>query len=355
MFSQTKDLPLEELIKLKDNYKIENEYIGGMKSGKAVFSQSDEQDVVDFYVTNKDSFLEALRDTVIKNKVIYIPRNLRIDLSGEKAILIYSNTTIIGDRGVNKSNGARLFTSDSGILPLFIVLDNVKIKGIIIEGNDKDVFYKNKEYKGTNAANLNRYKNPVSAGIHVDGNNFILENCELLGWTHTAVHVKRNSKNNIFKFNYFHHNQRYGLGYGIMVDGGEAIVFGNLFDYNRHDIAGTGIIGSSYEVYCNVFLANTHSDSIDMHGGKDRNDNTDIAGSYMYVYNNYFERNKEGRKAAWLRGVPVKQSFFKNNYVKLIGGNKNENYPDKNQFMQINAKGNISIENNFIIGDIIEK
>src|SRR5690606_21058002 len=129
-----------------------------------------------------------------------------------------------------------------------------------------------------------------------------------------------------FKFNYFHHNRRFGLGYGITVDGGEALIVANYFDFNRHDIAGTGRLGSAYEVCYNVFLSNTYSDSIDMHGGRDRGDGTDIAGDYMYVYNNYFERIRDNRKAAWIRGIPEKKSFFENNIVFIKQEDKNKVY-----------------------------
>ena len=341
---------LEEnvLQKLNKNFKVEEQYIGGLKSGRPYFEYFDDLVRKDYEIKDTQHFLKVLKDSVTKGQVIYIPNDLEIDLTGKKNIVIPSGITIIGDRGKEGGLGARLFTTDSGIFPLFKVEDNIKISGIRIEGGDKNIYFNNIEIIGENSNNLNRYKNPVSTGIEIIGSDFILENCELSGWTHTAIHVKKGSKRNTFKYNFFHHNRRYGLGYGITVDGGEALIVANYFDYNRHDIAGTGIPGSGYEVYLNVFLSNTYSDSIDMHGGYDRKDGTNIAGDYMYVYNNYFERIEGKRKAAWLRGIPQSESFFEYNYVRVKEKLKKKKYQDINQFEQVNAKGNIIIKNNYI-------
>lgn len=351
IFGQDKYLSEESLRNLNNNYVYEGQCIGGLKSGEPYYNYFIENLRYDYVIKDKEHFLNVLKDSIKENQVIYIPGKLEIDLSGEKKIVIRRNVSIVSDRGKEGSHGARLFTTDSGVFPLFRVSDNVKISGVRIEGGDKDIFFNNIQFFGVDADRKNKYENAVSAGVHVEGSNFNLINCELFGWTHTAIHIKKKSKNNIFKYNYFHHNQRYGLGYGITVDGGEALVIANYFDYNRHDIAGTGIEGSGYEVYLNVFLSNTHSDSIDMHGGYDRKDGTNIAGDYMYVYNNYFERVNGQRKAAWLRGIPIKESFFENNYVLLLGSDLNNKRKNSNQFEQVNHYGNIVFKQNYIVND----
>ncbi|EHO08777.1 hypothetical protein HMPREF9714_02148 [Myroides odoratimimus CCUG 12901] len=341
---------LEEnvLQKLNKNFKVEEQYIGGLKSGRPYFEVVVDSLRKDYEIKDAQHFLKVLKDSVTKGQVIYIPNELEIDLTGKKNIVIPSDITIIGDRGKKGALGARLFTTDFGVYPLFQVENDVLIKGIRIEGCDKEIYYKNIKYEGKDSFNLNRYKNPVSTGFHINGNNFYMENCEISGWTYSGVEVNKQSTGNVFKYNYFHHNRRYGLGYGITVNGGQALIVANYFDYNRHDIAGTGIPGSGYEVYLNVFLSNTHSDSIDMHGGYDRGDKTSIAGDYMYVYNNYFERIDGKSKAALLRGIPQRESFFENNYVRIKEKLKKKKYQDINQFKQVNARGNIIIKNNFI-------
>jgi len=344
-YAQESFLSKRNLNKMKSDFRYEGNYIGGIKNGNPFFVK----DVIkpDVVVYTKDDFLKSLKNTSLKRKVIYIPNDVQLDLSNEKQIVIPSNVTIFSDRGIKGSSGAKIFTKTAGTFPLFLVSDNVEICGLQINGGDYDVYFNGIEFKGENSDNLNRYKNPVSTGLQVVGDNFVLENCELSGWTFSAVVIKGGS-NNIIKYNFIHHNRRFGLGYGVTVDGGAAKIYANIFDFNRHDIAGTGVIGSAYEVFLNVFLANTYSDSIDMHGGYDRKDGTNIAGSYMYVYNNYFERIKGQRKAALLRGVPVKNSFFKNNLVNVFDSIPGDNIQNVNQFEQIRARGNINMEGNFI-------
>ncbi|WP_286433543.1 right-handed parallel beta-helix repeat-containing protein [Myroides odoratimimus] len=340
-----------ELVQLNKNYQVEGQFIGGIQNDKPYWKGS-KRELYDYRVSTKNELINVLSIATKSNKsnVIYIPKDIEIDLTGEKGIVLSKGLTIIGDRGIDGSAGAKIFTTESGVFPLFKAMDSVTIKGIRIEGGDKDMYYNNIIFEGDNASKLNTYKNPVSSGIQVFGSNFVMINCEMSGWTHTAVHIKENSENNIFKYNYFHHNRRVGLGYGITVDGGKALIIANLFDHNRHDIAGSGTIGSGYEVYLNVFLRNTYGDSVDMHGGKDRKDGTNISGDYISIYNNYFEREVGGRKAVYIRGVPLKMSYIENNYVfvKKETDIKSNNKESLLQFKQVNQQGNLVIEENYI-------
>jgi len=86
-------------------------------------------------------------------------------------------------------------------------------------------------------------------------------------------------------------NQRNGLGYGVSHGYGKnisSLVECNLFDYNRHSIAGTGVPGNSYEARNNVELGASLSHNFDMHGGKGRRDGTDIAGTKILIHHNTF-------------------------------------------------------------------
>lgn len=338
-------LSQEELSSLKNNYIFEGNYIGGLKNNKPHFKKYNFTN--DYIVTKAEQFFKLIESKKLAGKIIYLKGDFDIDLSDRKNINLPSRLTIYGDRGKNGKKGARLFTRSSGSNPLFNINNNVKIFGLRIEGPDQDIFHNGVEYKGKNALNLNRYKDPVSTGIKIKGSNIIIENCEFSGWTYSAILVDNGSSNNKVRFSYFHHNRRYGLGYGITVNGGDVEVYGNIFNYNRHDIAGTGIKGSSYEVYMNVFLMNTTAHSIDMHGGKDRHDNTDIAGNYLKIYNNYFERENKKTRAFLLRGRPLEKSIFKNNYIK-IKRKDTELISKTFQYEQINSKGNIVVEDNFI-------
>jgi len=75
----------------------------------------------------------------------------------------------------------------------------------------------------------------------------------------------------------------------------------NLFDWNRHSIAGTGKPGSSYIARHNVELGVSLSHCFDMHGGRDRRDGTDVAGTAIEINNNTF---RAPQIPIVIRGVP---------------------------------------------------
>ena len=77
----------------------------------------------------------------------------------------------------------------------------------------------------------------------------------------------------------------------------------NLFDFNRHSIAGTGRPGCSYTARHNVELGTSLSHCFDMHGGRDRNDNTTIAGTTIRIHNNTF---RAPQTPVVIRGIPEK-------------------------------------------------
>ncbi len=101
--------------------------------------------------------------------------------------------------------------------------------------------------------------------------------------------------------NYIHHCQYNGLGYGISHNTASSLIEHNLFDYNRHSIAGTGRPGCTYVARHNVELGTSLSHCFDMHGGRDRKDGTDIAGTAIEIYNNTF---RAPQTPIVIRGVP---------------------------------------------------
>ena len=75
----------------------------------------------------------------------------------------------------------------------------------------------------------------------------------------------------------------------------------NLFNYNRHSLAGTGRPGSGYNASHNVEIGVSLSHMFDMHGGRNRKDGTDIAGTWMKISNNTF---RSRQKALMVSGLP---------------------------------------------------
>jgi len=92
-----------------------------------------------------------------------------------------------------------------------------------------------------------------------------------------------------------------GLGYGVSHDVASSLIERNLFDFNRHSIAGTGRPGCAYEARHNVELGTSLSHCFDMHGGRDRDDGTEVAGTTILVHHNTF---RAPTTPIVIRGVP---------------------------------------------------
>ena len=115
-----------------------------------------------------------------------------------------------------------------------------------------------------------------------------------------------------------------GLGYGVCLDKAEVLIERNLFQDNKHHIAGTGRPGTAYEARHNVVLPYTEAHAhpltgapygqdhlFDMHGGLDRSDGTDIAGTWMKIHHNRF---MSAYRAVYIRGVPERKATIDHNW-----------------------------------------
>ena len=138
-----------------------------------------------------------------------------------------------------------------------------------------------------------------------------VDNCELAGWSHGAISLKAGDGHHIHH-NFIHHNQYNGLGYGVSHDQAFSLIEYNLFNYNRHSLAGTGRSSSGYEARHNIELGESLSHCFDMHGGRDRKDGTKVAGTWMKVHHNTFLAPKT---AVVIRGVPEEQAEIYNNWL----------------------------------------
>ena len=99
------------------------------------------------------------------------------------------------------------------------------------------------------------------------------------------------------------------LGYGEQV---QALIEYNVFDYNRHSIAGTGKPGNAYEARHNVEIGHAISHYFDLHGGSDRNDGTNIAGDWLRIHHNSFLGAPQ--RAVVIRGVPIEGADISRNW-----------------------------------------
>ncbi len=172
----------------------------------------------------------------------------------------------------------------------------------------------NKEKGDSRAQHQYYYLFPNSRGISTDHGSLEVDNCELSGWSHAAISLKGGDKHHIHH-NFIHHNQRAGLGYGVSHGYGKnisSLIEYNLFDYNRHSLAGAGVPGTIYEARNNVELGESLGHNFDMHGGKNRRDGSDIAGTKILIHHNTFMNPKV--RSISVRGTPEEEAQIYNNW-----------------------------------------
>ncbi len=266
--------------------------------------------------------LETLIDSLSKAKsgqVVFIPGQAVIDMTtfiyiDKISLKIPDGVTLASDRGYNGSLGGQI-TSDSLDTPLMIQImgPNVRISGIRLQGpNSKRYLDHHKRAFGTGGpGHTYYYKFPTSNGINIKFPKAEIDNCEISGFSHAGVNLPA-GKDHYIHHNYIHKCQYNGLGYGVALDNSTALIEYNLFNENRHSLAGTGRIGCGYIARHNVHEEISLSHCFDMHGGRDRKDNTTIAGTVIEIYNNTFYAPQT---AVVIRGVPQEKCEVRQNWL----------------------------------------
>jgi hypothetical protein len=236
---------------------------------------------------------------------------VELDLTGQ-SITLGSSRSLIASPNCERSPanlGPRIFVTDNRTLskPLFAIRgDNVRISGFRIEGPTPNI--------GAGSASLERgilispfECSDISSNCIEPIRNIEVSNMEIFHWSGAGVDIRDNTvhseRGRLFnatesavriKNNFIHHNRHGdGNGYGVEVAGGAyALITQNVFDENRHAIAGGSSDGkkdfSGYTARENLFLAGGglhcsehwihaaagwqlncwHTHQIDMHGNK---------------------------------------------------------------------------------------
>ncbi|MAE77276.1 MAG: hypothetical protein CMJ85_10455 [Planctomycetes bacterium] len=267
-----------------------------------------------------DQLLAALQEAKT-GEVVFVPGKVSLDFSArvyvDKTVLeISEGVTLASDRGTDGSPGALLFSDALATRPFIRTMGpNVRLSGLRLRGPDPErrLDHHRRSYRepGKGRDPKYYYSFPISNGIAATHDGLEVDNCELAGWSHAAIYLRRGSKHHIHH-SFIHHNQYQGLGYGVCHDIAESLIERNLFDFNRHSIAGTGRPGSGYEARHNVERGTSLSHLFDMHGGRDRKDGTTIAGDWLHVHHNAFFCTKPVIK---IRGIPVKQAVIERNWL----------------------------------------
>jgi hypothetical protein len=312
--------------------------------------------------TNREQFIAALR-AATPGSVIFIPATASINLTGlyGNTIKIPEGVTIAGDRGHNGSAGGRIFQNriaadpTGSDVPTHSMLmpsgNNVRVTGLRLEGPDKTTLSMSALGAKVGIA-LENYK-----GLEVD-------NCEIFGWSSSGVYVNIDNPAvaaggltspeigsgiaNIHH-NYIHHCQSDGLGYGVEVDYGSALIKGNVFGYTRHSVAASGMAGDGYEASYNVQIANSTEHTFDVHGYP--NDG-DPAGTLFSIHHNTIKTS--GGSGVGIRGAPRQGATITLNELRYCEGNcyggPHNKYGALNAVFQYGT-GNMTMTKNNIDGE----
>jgi len=267
-------------------------------------------------VNTLDALLAAL-ETARSGDVVWVNDGAKIDCTERVyienlVIEIPEGVTLAGNRGQNGAKGAVILSDTFETRPLIRALGpNVRITGLRIQGpNPKPCLEHHRRSFAEDRGHTYYYKFPTSNGIATEDAGMEVDNCELGGWSHAAISL-RNGDGHHIHHNFIHHNQYNGLGYGVSHDTAFSLIEYNLFNYNRHAIAGTGRPGSGYEARDNIELGHSLSHCFDMHGGRDRKDGTTVAGTRLKIHHNTFRCPKS---AVVIRGVPEEDADIHHNW-----------------------------------------
>ena len=267
-------------------------------------------------------------------QVVYVTDDAEIDMTGQENVVIPGGVTLASGRGSGGSKGGLLLSTKLKTFPLFRVGgDKVRVAGVRLRGPDPD---RRTEQMQKLHKEGKYYSIPNSDGMQCEHSHLEVDNCELSGWSHAAVYLRKGATKAHVRHNHIHHNQRSGLGYGVCLDRSVALIEANLFDYCRHHIAGTGRPGTSYEARYNLILEHANGHSFDMHGGRDRKDKTDVAGDWIRIHHNTFKAT--GVAAVVIRGKPREACEVHHNWFLHRGRAQ--------AVRQTNAKGNMNVRRN---------
>ncbi|RLB51105.1 MAG: hypothetical protein DRJ42_17450, partial [Deltaproteobacteria bacterium] len=282
----------------------------------------------DVTVASGDALIGAL-GAATSGDVICVDGTAELDfttlIEGGDAVELPGGVTLASDRGREGSLGAVLGSSavDTPVL-IRVTGPGARITGIRLRGPDPD---RREEHwceafcaDGPMLGSAHYYTIPNSRGIRVESDRLEVDNCEVAGFSHVGVFLVAGTGHHIHH-SFLHHNQRKGLGYGVTHDGAFSVIERNIFDFNRHSIAGTGNPDSGYEARHNVVRGHSIGHNFDMHGGRDRGDGTNIAGSYTRVLNNtFFEIPGEQLfRAVRIRGIPEESNLIDSNWFAHTG------------------------------------
>jgi hypothetical protein len=197
--------------------------------------------------------------------------DIDLNLTGHSGIVLGFNRSLVASPDCARGPrhfGPRIYVTDQrGSAALFEIRgDNVRVSGFRLEGPDSGIRSDDNSAKGISIFPFGWLTDPI--------HNIEISNMEIYHWSGAGVEVKDNQtmkeRGLLFNTNegavriadsYLHHNRHTGLGYGVAVSwGAYALIEKNVFDENRHAIAGdsksaSGKDYSGYRARDNLILA----------------------------------------------------------------------------------------------------
>ncbi len=295
----------------------------------------------DYTVSTKSELLSAL-ESARSGDIVYITPSSTIDLTGTTGIDIPSGVTLAGNRGYSGSPGPLIFNDDmpegSHILD---AESSSRITGIRIKGPDVD--FDEITYQQSPFA-VPPYDTPKSSAIAIRlryADNVDVDNCEISNFHFAGVAVEKGSRNAHVHHNFLHDIHAYPV---VAQNGSELplLIEYNIIHYIWHATAGSGDIGTGYEVRYNTIVRKASPTSwqpwydgghaIDMHADASIKSSRGqrIAADIMTVHNNNFILDAAGDATASdaldvkVRGVPrdlvriYDNSFFNSDPAQAV-------------------------------------
>lgn len=273
-------------------------------------------------ISTRTGLLAALA-AATSGAVIYVDptANIALNEAADENILIPAGVTLASNRGVGSSAGGRIYTTKAGSgwgKPLFKSAGNgVRVTGIRIEG---ECLAENAEGSGESTYRM---------GLWIDGHTgCVVDNCDFKGFAYADVFTANCATDGRpwIHHNYFHESQNQHEGYGVNVYGGDALIEGNVFHKNRHDVTGDGVSGEMYTFRYNYvtayLLGVTGMSHIDVHGLAP---SEIVSGARYDIYNNTCAGGREA--CVHQRGKPTVGTYIHHNvfygdstYAGVSGG-----------------------------------
>ena len=269
---------------------------------------------------NDFNFFKTTIENASYGDTIYVMDHLQIEIPAGSNLTVPDGVTLASGRGKNGSLGALIY-HDNFIEPvqygIIRVGNNVQITGLRI--------------RGPNGSNSPDNGNFLNYGIlQTNKEKLEIHNCEIYNWYFIAIFATNSDGLNVHH-NYIHNNQKPGTGYGVASMWESSIeVRYNIFNFNRHSIAGHGelIRLPSYTAEYNLILPCGNGHRFDMHGFRDRyQDDPDMLNSCNYwepcnysgdtleIHNNTFVTipNELNYPLIVIRGIPKHNAAITNN------------------------------------------